>query len=71
MKRSQMKRKITRLLKSWEGSRLDGNTSEEILKLIESNGMMPPGQEKDKLTFSRLSGEIIGYSYEKYEWEKE
>jgi len=71
MKRSQMKRKITKLLQSWEGSRLTGKTSEDILRLIEDNGMMPPGREKDKLTFSRLNGEVIGHSYGKYEWDEE
>lgn len=72
MKRSQMKRKITGLLKHWQGSILDGDTSEAILQLIEKNGMMPPGQEEDKITFKRYStGEVVGVSYEKYEWEKE
>jgi hypothetical protein len=42
MKRSSMLKKITKLLKSWEGSYLNGETSKEILDLIEKEGMLPP-----------------------------
>jgi hypothetical protein len=38
-----MLRKLTHLLKSWEGSQLDGGTSKEILDLIERCGMTPMG----------------------------
>lgn len=42
MTRSAMLRKITKLLKTWEGCQLNGATSREILDLIEQEGMLPP-----------------------------
>lgn len=45
---------------------------DHILTKMESKGVLPPGQEKDKVTFSRYStGEPLGFNYEKYEWEPE
>lgn len=72
MKRSQMIRKLVRHLRDWEGSRLDATCAREIIDLLEANGMLPPGAEKDKITFSNYATkEVTGFSYDKYEWEPE
>lgn len=42
MKRSKVLRKLTRLLATWEGSKLTGETSKEVLALLEKEGMLPP-----------------------------
>lgn len=65
MKRSQMLRKITRLLKTWEGSRLEGRTSKEILDLIEREGMRPPVIKRPEDFTGHIS------SMFKHEWESE
>ena len=73
MKRSSMLRKLTILLRSWEGSQLTGETSKEILDLIEKNGMLPPQRYRPHdwnergITYSdwlQLSRKVI-------EWEPE
>jgi hypothetical protein len=57
-----MLRKITNLLKTWEGCKLNGETSEEILTLIEEAGMLPPGHLSESGEWHR---DYV------YEWEKE
>lgn len=42
MKKKDMIKKLTKLLKSWEGSELTSKTSRQILALCESSGMLPP-----------------------------
>ena len=42
-----------------------------VLEAIENMGMLPPGQEKDLITARTLNGDLIGQTYEKYEWESE
>lgn len=42
MKKSKVLRKLTKLLQTWEGSKLEGRTSKEILELLEKEGMLPP-----------------------------
>lgn len=72
MKKSQMIRKMLKVLRSWEGSKMETKTARELLGVMEAAGMLPPGAEKDKITFSNYAtGEVTGHSYEKYEWEPE
>lgn len=42
MKRSQVVAKLTKLLKTYENSKLDRETSRTILSMLEENGMLPP-----------------------------
>lgn len=71
MKRSQMKHKLTLLLKNWQSSILDGDTSEEVLKLIEENGMSPPTY-KEKRYPARYNGEDVGPTFKTVRgWEEE
>jgi hypothetical protein len=72
MKRRAMIRKIARLLKTWENCQLNEKTAREVLDLVERNGMLPPGQEKDRVVYKTYTtNEILGFGYEKYEWEEE
>lgn len=45
--------------------------AETLLTKIEERGMLPPGREEDKITFSYLDGTIKGYSYDQYVWDDE
>ena len=54
-----------------EGFELVVDEASKILSVLENAGMLPPGAEKDKITFSKLTGEVTGFSYDKYEWEPE
>jgi hypothetical protein len=42
MRRSIMIKRIVEILEDWEGSKLDEQLAEEILKTVEKSGMLPP-----------------------------
>lgn len=42
MKRSEAKRAILKVLRTWEGSKLEMKTADEVLTKLEEIGMMPP-----------------------------
>lgn len=42
MKRSEAKRAILKVLRTWESSRLEMKTADEILTKLEEIGMTPP-----------------------------
>jgi hypothetical protein len=46
MKKSKMHREILKVLKSWEGSKLEINTAKEVLAKMEEPGMLPPWSEE-------------------------
>jgi hypothetical protein len=58
MKRSEMIKKITKILRTWEDCALTDKASEEILSMMEEEGMMAP--ETDNPWF-----------YAPGDWEKE
>ena len=44
MKKSQMIRKMMKVLKTWEDCKLEPKLAHQLLDLLEANGMLPPDQ---------------------------
>lgn len=53
MKRSKMIREILKVLKNWEGSRLEYKTAKEVLDKIEELGMLPPERYREHDWYKR------------------
>jgi hypothetical protein len=69
MKRSTFKRKLLKLLKTWESCKMESRTAEAVIRLCEEHGMYPPSVEE--LTFSKLDGTVLGTMTDGHEWEPE
>jgi hypothetical protein len=71
MKRSEAVQKLKTLCILEDAALTDWGAS-LLLRFIEHElGMLPPGREDDKITFSNMDGTITGSSYELYRWEEE
>lgn len=66
MKRSNLERRILRVLKTWEGSQMEIRTAREVLDVVEKAGMLPP-ERTDTTFYIRADCEYRGLN----EWEPE
>ncbi len=70
MKRKDIKKRILKVLKEWEGSKMELKTAEEILSMLENAGMVPapiwrfPTEEELNKGFKRIA-------FESHRWEDE
>ncbi len=59
MKKSAVLRKMLRILKTWEGSRLEIRTAKEVLGLLEDEGVISPPTTVIGYALKRETGELI------------